>query len=331
MNPAVLPTFSIIYETENLASLKLENIYPSLDSLVGQDLPVTEANEFFIMDSGDVPDQTLKDLCAKYPWIQTRKIDPDLGYYEAKMKGAGMVTGEILLLCDSDCIYEKNWLRNILTFFAEHKEASIVAGETSTRIQNPYEMAIAMSYFFPRYTGKKEAYEEAHYFCNNVGFLRQFLLNNPIPPALPFFRGNCLVHAFSLHYLEGKKIWKHPGARALHEPPEIKFSFWRHLLLGRDRVLRKKMLAELAEKAGKPGVGSQTKGSWWVRVLKVFEIPQIFSVLKENPWRWLLLPFALPIALLLSLLFHLGCLITHFNQDYLLEEYNRYEKKRKGV
>lgn len=317
----LLPSFSVIYETENLSSVELDNVYRSLDSLIAQDIPVSFANEFLIMQSGDLPEDVLRGLCAKYPWITVKRIEAGVGYYGSKMKGVAAATAETVLFCDSDCVYDPGWMRQVLTFFKENPSEPVLAGETSTAVRNPYELAIAMSYFFPRFTRKEKPYESSHYFCNNVAFRRQFLLEHPILPELPLFRGNCLVHAHTLRYVEGYKIWKHPKARALHEPPQTSFSFWRLLLLGHDRVIRNRLIRRMDSRK------NLDKESWLFRLLRAFQLPQIYSVLKEDPKRILMFPVAIFISLWLGLLFNLGRIVTYFSPDILLKRYERMEGK----
>ncbi|HEY9804353.1 MAG TPA: hypothetical protein V6D25_28735 [Leptolyngbyaceae cyanobacterium] len=45
-----LPSFSIIFETENLTSTEIDNIYRSLASIASQDVLPKQANEFLIID-----------------------------------------------------------------------------------------------------------------------------------------------------------------------------------------------------------------------------------------------------------------------------------------
>ncbi len=52
-----------------------------------------------------------------------------MGYYKAKMLGAQLVTGDVIVYCDSDCTYESNWLRTILATFSQGDNVQIVAGK----------------------------------------------------------------------------------------------------------------------------------------------------------------------------------------------------------
>jgi hypothetical protein len=83
-NHTHLPSFSVVFETENLLSVELENIYHSLVSLEQQDIPITQANEFFIVDGSYAPQEIIDEISFKYPWINIKQI-PGIGYHEAKM------------------------------------------------------------------------------------------------------------------------------------------------------------------------------------------------------------------------------------------------------
>jgi len=254
------------------------------------------------------------------------------------MMGASLATGEIIVFCDSDCIYESNWLRNILTLFLQ-LDIDVVAGETSTPVRNPYELAIAMHYFFPRFSCREHPYESKNYFLNDVAFRRNFLLQNPIPTNLPLYRGNCYVHAHYLCNIKGYKIWKHPQARATHEPPTISFSFWRYLLRGRDRVLREQIKLGLTKNSDVADyfklsaaldltpyqrIRSIASTIWWV---KPFNWERISAVLREKPHRLIFFPMVVPIILWLELLYNIGSAVTYFQPDWLLKRYREAEGK----
>jgi glycosyltransferase involved in cell wall biosynthesis len=332
------PSFSIVYETENLESVELENIYRSLSSLAAQDISPAQANEFLIIDSGDAPAEVIEQLCSMYPWITVRRV-PEIDYHEAKMMGATLVTGEIIVFCDSDCVYEPNWLRNMLSLFLQNSEINIVAGETSTPVRNPYELAIAMHYFFSRFSGREHPYESKSYFLNSVAFRRNFLLQNPLPMGLPLYRANCYVHAYFLCNLQGYTIWKHPQARATHEPPTMSFAFWRYLLRGSDRVLRERINSQLAEC---PDITAYSKISpninfslyqkirgvaSTIRWAKPFKWQQIIEVLREEPRRLFFFPIAVLIILWFELLYTIGSAITYFKPGWLLNHYREKESR----
>jgi glycosyltransferase involved in cell wall biosynthesis len=323
------PSFSIIYETENLSSVELDNIYKSLASLEKQDISPESANEFLIVDGGNAPKEVIKQLCSNYSWIKVISI-PGISYHAAKMKGATLATGEFVIFCDSDCVYEPHWLRNILTPLIEHPEINIIAGETTTPIRNPYELAIAMNYLFRRFSGKETPYETNHYHLNGVAFRRTFLLQNPIPIDLPLYRGHCKVHTYDLCEIKGYKIWKHPQARAIHEPPTLSFISWRYLLYGRDDVISKRTKFLLTQQQDNLSSLMENKTTAQIisavirKILEPLKPKQALEVFQENPSRLIMLPLAIPFILWFRFLFSIGRIIAYIQPDLLLD---MYEKK----
>jgi glycosyltransferase involved in cell wall biosynthesis len=228
------PSFSLVVETENLINADIEGLSRSLASLVHQTVSLDRANEVLLIDSGDVPPQLLAQLTQRYPWIQVRQAPPDTGYYHAKMLGAKWATGEIVIYCDSDCVYEPQWLYALLQPFAENPDIQLVAGETMTRGVGIYGTAMVMAYIFPPFSGETAIAPATQYFLNNVAFRREFLLDRPIPAQLPLYRGNCAIHALNLAEA-GYTLWRQPQARATHAPPSgLSHFFWRFLLIGHD-------------------------------------------------------------------------------------------------
>ena len=148
------PSFSLVLETENLANAALDGLTQALVSLVQQDLPLTAANEVLMIDSGNTPSQLLEQLCDRYPWLTVHPAPSTTGYYTAKMLGAALATGQIVVYCDSDCTYEPGWLRSLLQPFSDNSDIQIVAGETTTRGVGFYGTAMALTYIFPQYSGE---------------------------------------------------------------------------------------------------------------------------------------------------------------------------------
>jgi glycosyltransferase involved in cell wall biosynthesis len=333
------PSFSMIFETENLASVELENIFRSLSSIAIQDISPEQANEFLVIDGGYAPPEIIAELCAKYPWI-TVKQAPGVGYYEAKMLGATLVTGEIVVYCDSDCVYVPNWLSSILSTFTTNPNVNIVAGETTTPVRNAYEIAIAMHYFFPRHSNHESEYLSNYYFLNNVAFRRHFLIKNPIPTNLPLYRGNCFTHSYLFCHLHGNKILVNPNAKASHEPPSPAFSFWRYLLLGHDHIVQKRICSILEREA------NTIKSIDFLERIALFTTRQkikgiVTALLQFNPFRHkralatiledkkfiVLLPLAFFIIFYLETLWTIGIIVTYVNFDCLIRSYYGAESK----
>jgi GT2 family glycosyltransferase len=319
-----LPTFSLILETENLSVADLDGLTLCLQSLAAQDYPVEQAREVLVGDSGDVPQEMLNELREGYPWITFFKIDPEAGYYRAKMDGLARATGDVIVFCDSDCIYERDWLSSLLSPFARDPRVEVVAGETTTPADGLYGVALAVTYLFPRFTRRKELYPSSGYHCNNVAFRRELLEREPIPAKLPLFRGNCVVHARRLRR-QGTTIWKQPAARATHALPEgITHFFWRYLLLGHDALAIANLSSSGVE--GKRGKARHLLAALMVVLGKIKEAAQkSWAVLREEPRRAVQFVIALPITLGALLLFLVGLVIALVRPSYLLARQHRME------
>lgn len=319
-----LPSFSIIVETENLATAELEGLCLSLDSIASQELSPALAKEVFILESGDVPQEMIEFLCHKYPWLKVRPISADVDYYTAKMKGVEMTTGEVIVFADSDCIYEPNWLGNLLAPLAEDNNVNVVAGETTTSAEGVYGLAIALTYIFPRFSRSNNLEKTQYYFCNNVAFRRSFLQKYPIPLDLPVCRGNCVIHANSF-IKQGETIWKQPKSRACHAAPNGKAHFyWRYLLYGYD-ALQIYRLKQGGEKTiFQPIVDffiSLALGFFKVMVA----VKRLIDLAIEQPRYLLNLPIAIFIALSSLILYFVGLVIRYFRPNYFLSKEGKVE------
>jgi glycosyltransferase involved in cell wall biosynthesis len=300
-----LPSFSIIIETENLASAEIAGLVCCLDSLVAQDVSVLGANEVLTIDSGNVPVETIEQLCQDYPFLKVRHLATNLDYYGAKIAGAASTTGDIIVFVDSDCIYAPDWLGEILEPFARSPQMAIVAGETQTPITNAYELAIALTYIFPRLSNSIGLTPTSSYFCNNVAFRRELLQTLPIPLNLPIYRGNCTIHSKSL-LAEGQTIWRQPQARATHAVPNGLGHFCRRFLqLGADALT----ISRLDRHRSSRQLGADLRACLGIGGWKLKQFVQRCAGILSADLRYLLyLPLALPIAILALLLFVLGLL-----------------------
>jgi glycosyltransferase involved in cell wall biosynthesis len=310
LGEASLPSFSIVVETENLATADLAELLAAIDCLAQQDPPPSQANEVLIIDSGDIPDTVKQQLSQRYPWLILCPAPPEMTYYAAKMLGADRCSGEIVVYYDSDCLYEPHWLRTMLNSFQD-TSVQVVAGETRTRGIGVYGTAMALAYIFPQYSG------------HNVAFRRLFLLAHPIPSKLPLYRGNCVIHAKQLTRL-GVTIWRQPKARATHAPPNgLSHFIWRFLLIGYDYHWQKRVLEDLSLPVQSIGQEAEDPtASGIAGKLKVLD-DRVGKLIRSNPWHLFFIPFSIPIIFVAVSLILLGRLITQRHPHYLLEKFDR--------
>jgi glycosyltransferase involved in cell wall biosynthesis len=318
-----LPSFSIVIETENLATADLAGLLGAIDCLAAQDPSPVTANEVLLIDSGDIPDQVRQQLATQYPWLTIDQAPSGITYYEAKMRGAQRATGAIVVYYDSDCIYESQWLRIMLASF-NRPEVQVVAGETRTRGIGIYGTAMALAYIFPQYSGQTSLQRSSQYYLNNVAFRREVLLAQPIPIDLPLYRGNCVVHAKQLTQ-SGVTIWRQPQARATHAPPNgFDHFYWRFLLIGYDYYWQQQVLDQLNLRL--PSVGQEAKdptASGLSGKLKVLD-DRVGKLIRSNPWHLLFLPLSIPVIFVAVLLIWMGFLITQRRPYYLLKQFDHH-------
>jgi glycosyltransferase involved in cell wall biosynthesis len=317
-----LPTFSILIETENLADADPAALGRCLAALEAQNVSPDEANEVLLLDSGDAPADLLASLRRRHPWIDVARIGEASDYYEAKAKGAERVTGEVLVLCDSDCTYDPAWLGALLEPFAGSPGVQVVTGETTTPIDGPYGLAMALTYIFPRWSRSEGLVANPGYDTNNVAIRREFLARHPIPLGLPIYRGNHVVQARTL-LREGHTIWRQPRARALHPLPEgASYFCWRFLLLG-DEALT---IGRLSRGDGAATVRSFSAGALFVGIAggRIKGLAQrARAVVAEDRRHLVRLPLAVPLAAAATLLYWLGLLISFVSPGTVLSAYRR--------
>jgi glycosyltransferase involved in cell wall biosynthesis len=320
-----LPKFSMILETENLESADRAGLIAALGSILAQDLSPWTAEEVILIDSGDVPEALQRLIAEEFPWIKVHSAPDSIGYYGAKMLGASLATGEVIVYCDSDCLYEPHWLRTLLQTFVGRPEVAIVAGETTTQGYGPYGTAMAITYIFPQYSGETAIVPTRQYYLNNVAFRRSVLLEAPMPTDLPLYRGNCVIHARSLGD-RGHTIWRQPQARALHAPPNGLGHFvWRFLLIGHDYYWQAQLRSDGAAVRGKgAGSGGAVLADGQVLAktgnLMIFR-SRLRRMLAHEPRHLWFLPLSLPMVLVSAGLIAIGYWLTRLRLVNLLKGY----------
>ena len=237
MPPSDEPSFSILIETENLARADDQELRLCLDSLAAQSIPLDTADQVVLLCGSHVPAGVLDELEADYPWLDTLTLEPGVEYYEAKTAGLDVSTGDIVIFCDSDCAYSKDWLESILELFRDRCDIAVVAGETVMPESTWMGAIMQLCHMFPGALGDDEQPSPTrNYWANNVAFRRDALTRCPLPIDLLLYRGHCTLHARRLR-ARNELIVKHPRARALHAVPNgISHVVWRFLMKGHDRA-----------------------------------------------------------------------------------------------
>lgn len=161
-------------------------------------------------------------------------------YYNKKQVAAAKSPGDIIVLCDSDCVYSEDWLDEIINPLLTG-DADLCFGQTyADKGNSTLERASALAWFFPlRDVGDPRQLEEREaplLRANNCAFTREVLTTCPIP-----------IHSGSRSHggmwrrkieAAGLRALYRPGAWNEHKQFDSLLDFYaRAILLGRDRAI----------------------------------------------------------------------------------------------
>jgi len=298
-------SFSVVVETDNLATVDLDELRGCLDTLDRQGELLRKADGVFVADGGMVPESLLQELKRRYPWLSILHADAGASYIELKLAGALETNSDVIVFCDGDVKYEPGWLAALLEGFQKRPDADLIAGETTTPISGPYSLAFALTFNFPRLTGEKELSPSATYWANNVAAKRATLERIPLPDPSELFRGQNLVHTNRILANSGV-ILRQPLARAWHAvlpPSEI---VQRYFKLGRDAAAIRKITAK---DTGTPYLGAMAPDQPGTGVIDRI-IGRFGQVFRTQPSAFLWLPFALPVLVAMGTAYICGRLLV---------------------
>jgi glycosyltransferase involved in cell wall biosynthesis len=122
-----------------------------LNALVSQDFP---KNEFEVIVVNNDPEDSINFPYYYFDQLNLRVVkEANQGSYAARNKGISLAIGKIIALTDSDCIPDRNWLKNSKKYFEKdkNKELGILAGDVPLFYKNPNKLSNAEVY--EKYTG----------------------------------------------------------------------------------------------------------------------------------------------------------------------------------
>lgn len=292
MSRAKRPTFSLVLETYNLGEVRLERFEAALESLGRQSLPVSEAQQLIVVDTGELPEVELTELIERQGWSPLYERVEGTNYEGTKQVGLDLAESEIVVFADADCIYGERWLESILRPFGAHRQdVLVVAGETSTEITGPYSLGVAATFHFERFSNETDLQAAPIYQFNNVAFRRSVFEECPLSD-LPTERGAGFLHTLALRK-SGITIWRQPGAKAFHPIPSPLSLAPEYVGFGMDSGAVAASLGDWR--------GSFRTPSRFQKVVR-----KLREALAEDRTRTWYLPLALPISGATILLYALG-------------------------
>jgi GT2 family glycosyltransferase len=226
-------SFSIVIETENLASGGVEDLARCLDSLAGQSCDVRTAKEVWTILGGCLDKGAAEQLSAKYPWLRIHQSDGHLNYLSAKKLGAEISTGQIIVYADSDVAYSPRWLEEMLQAFERHPDAQVVFSDTRIPLDSPYDLAIQLTWMFAvNRTGGAvaPADDDTPFRLNNFAIRREAMVKSYFDDQLPLYRNSIRFWRERLR-IAGGLFYRIPRVMALHLPPRGWAEWWHKMLV----------------------------------------------------------------------------------------------------
>jgi glycosyltransferase involved in cell wall biosynthesis len=322
-------TFSIVIETENLGMAGIADLEETIASLEAQTYSIKNAKEIFIIVGEHVSSETLNMLRGKYPWLQIHIEKKKLDYTGAKMRGAELATGDIVVFADSDVIYNKDWLMNMLYTFIWSPGASIVSGETRIDVTSIYRMAIQLTWMLNVNTDFFYPKPHRNFYLNNFAIKRIVMLAVPFVSGLPLYR-SIIGEWIKQLRLHGYAIMRAPHALGFHAPPGNPWDYWyRMLIFGADEVAKGDFYflpdGQVVEKFSPL---RRLYGLVYFMALKLYRIStRLYFLLKQDLTNVFYIVFSLPIVVA-TLLFNLaGAIIAFFNREYLFKKISAREEE----
>jgi len=123
------PFVSIIVAVYNRA----DQIKPCIESLLGLDYPKSKY-EIIIVD--DASEDDTPEVVAGYD-VRLVRMEENSGQSAARNVGVGLAKGEIVAFVDSDCIAEADWLRELVPYFQDSRNA-LVGGYVASFYQESF-------------------------------------------------------------------------------------------------------------------------------------------------------------------------------------------------
>jgi glycosyltransferase involved in cell wall biosynthesis len=297
-------TFSIVIETANLALADLDNLEACVQSLERQDVPITDAEQVVLLNSGDVEPEVADSLRRRYPFLAVDTVPPGTAYTQMKLLGTERMTGDVVVWADADCRYVAGWLRSLLTPLKERSDVEVVRGETTMEITGPWTLANALSFTFPRFSEGDGLTPVAYYHANNVAFRRSLLERVPLVYNEVLYRSHFIQHSMRMR-AEGCTIWRQPQARAFHAAFRRGELLRRLYHIGTDSVRTGRFLAGQIPPARLRHRLPHIRGGWLRQVRRRFRL-----VARRQPLAAAQLPLALPFLAASGAAFYTGRLVA---------------------
>jgi len=289
-----LPTFCVVIVIDPQWETDGARMRDTLDNLESQGSLIYEAKDVFVAPASPAMAKVLDELHPQYPWLtvvsQASSADafPDL-------TAVAQTSSDLIIFCASHLRYEPQWLSQLVRSFMVRPDACLVAGETTTPIWGIYGLALGLTYAFPRFTRAHELVPTTLFWSNNFAIRRSLFARTTPAEFVEKFLSRTGIPAQTAARGAGTAL-RQSMARAWHPCPRFSQVLRRYRQRGHElELLRRNALHGIDEAPLSWAMAPDRAGDSLVRKF----LGRIRQVVVEQPARLLILPFAVPLVLLL--------------------------------
>lgn len=157
------PTVSILLPVYNEGAHVLETIR----SIIEADWPAEKLEVIAVDDcSADDSFEYMKKAAALWPQVKVSRNPKNSGKHVSLTRALEASTGEVLICIDSDCIFDKKVIRELVACFADEKVGAVGGNIGITNVnQNVFTMVQTLVYYMSFQVGKMMQNAQGHLFC----------------------------------------------------------------------------------------------------------------------------------------------------------------------
>lgn len=157
------PKVSILLPVYNEGAHVLETI----GSIVSSNWPADKLEVIAIDDcSGDDSYEYVLKAQQQWPQIRASRNESNSGKHVTLTRALKQATGEIVICIDSDCIFDKNAIRELVSCFADPKVGAVGGNVGISNVnENVFTACQALIYFMMFQVGKMVQGARGHLFC----------------------------------------------------------------------------------------------------------------------------------------------------------------------
>lgn len=157
------PTVSVLLPVFNEGAHVLETI----QSIIEADWPADKLEVIAVDDcSADDSYKYLEQAAARWPQVKISRNPKNSGKHVSLTRALAQSKGEVLLCIDSDCIFDKRVIRELVACFADEKVGAVGGNIGITNVNtNAFTLVQTLVYYMSFQVGKMAQNALGHLFC----------------------------------------------------------------------------------------------------------------------------------------------------------------------